>query len=99
MTFIIYNLFNLSQEKAFIEVFSGAGEFARMKTSLFGDFDGFYNIVNSLMMKQRANIGRSNYISGAAARQADNRCAGCQCFNADNTENYEIGRASCRERV
>ena len=57
-----------------------------MKTSLFGDFDGFYNIVNSLMMKQRANIGRSNYISGTAARQADNRRSGCQCFDADNTE-------------
>ena len=57
-----------------------------MKTSLFGDFDGFYNIVNSLMMKQRANVGRSNYISGAAACQAYNGCAGCQCFDADNTE-------------
>jgi len=38
------------------------------------------------MMKQRANVGRSNYISGAAACQADNGCAGCQCFDADNTE-------------
>ena len=43
------------------------------------------------MMKQRANIGRSNYISGAAARQADNRRSGCQCFNANNAKIF-LGR-------
>ena len=91
MIFIIHNLFNLSQEKAFVEAFSGAGEFAGMKTNLFGDFDGFYNIVNGLMMKQRANVGRSNYISGTAARQAYNRRSGCQCFNANNAEIF-LGR-------
>ena len=48
---VAYNLFNLSQEKSLVEAFSGAGEFARIKAGLFGDFDGFYNVVDGLMLK------------------------------------------------